>query len=64
MNNKLVETISNLTKNNPEAVREMLVKLELGVNLNKLNTWKPMKKTAEDREFEEAYRQHEERTHR
>jgi hypothetical protein len=26
--------------------------------------WRPMKKTAEDREFEEAYRQHEERTHR
>lgn len=50
----------NKPKNNPEA----LVKLELGVNLNKLNNWKPMKKTAEDREFEEAYRQHEERTHR
>lgn len=37
MNNEIIETISNLTKNSPEAVREMLVKLELGVNLNKLN---------------------------
>jgi hypothetical protein len=26
--------------------------------------WRAMKKTAEDRVFEEAYRQHEERTHR
>jgi hypothetical protein len=64
MNNELIKTISNLTKNSPEAVRQSLVKLELGVSLNKLNNWKPMKKTAEDRDFEEAYRQHEERTHR
>lgn len=35
MNNELIETISNLTKNTPEAVRETLVKLELGVNLLK-----------------------------
>jgi len=36
-NEQLIETISNLTKNTPEAVLELLVKLELGVNLNKLN---------------------------
>ena len=54
-----------MNKQNSDAVgAKPLVKLELGVNLNKLNNWKPMKKTAEDREFEEAYRQHEERTHR